>query len=208
MDERLEKILVRVVEDKGWGFKFNKEESYLLLSNSSPEGEDISIEINFENGFDIDYLFEEIESTYNDFDCQDHAVMWYETHGSNGAPTDLEVLMKDAKDIENMYGDLLAVIELIMEKEKGKLELSDIKELINEHDYKYEYERYGSEELDNDIAHALVYEYGLTEDIAVAIINRAKNLFDPDEDDLIDQCASDGEFARECIDMYLEEREG
>lgn len=207
MDKKLEKVLIDVVENEGWGFDFNEEDGYLLLPNSSPEGEDISIEVFFENGFDIDCLFEEICSIYTDFNYQDHAAMWFDTHGSNGAPTDLEVLIEDAKAIEGMYENLMTVIELIAKKEKGELELTEIKELINK--YGYVYEEYGFEELTNDIMHALMYEYDLTENIAEEIVYRVTNIFDPNDKEIfIDECSKDGEFVKKCIEMYLEEKEG
>lgn len=88
---------------------------YVSFESHSPSGEDISFEVGKE-----DYTFEDIFNgvlvAFTDFDVDEHAVFWYETHGKNGAPTDLRTLLIDAQAIKNMYGYLYIQMYSLKEK--------------------------------------------------------------------------------------------
>lgn len=90
-------------------------DDYAFFRGYSPSGEDISFEVGKE-----DYTFEDIFNgvlvTFTDFDVDEHAVFWYETHGKNGAPTDLRTLLNDAQAIKNMYGYLYIQMYSLKEK--------------------------------------------------------------------------------------------
>ena len=78
---------------------------YVYFASQSPCGEDIGFEV-YKEDYTFDDIFEEVMSNFKYFDVEEHAIMWYETHGKSGAPTDLRTLLNDAQAIKNMYGYL------------------------------------------------------------------------------------------------------
>lgn len=78
---------------------------YVNFASHSPCGEDIGFEV-YKEDYTFDDIFDEVMANFKYFDVDEHAVMWYETHGKNGAPTDLRTLFNDAQAIKNMYGYL------------------------------------------------------------------------------------------------------
>ena len=65
-------------------------------------------------------IFDGVLVTFTDFDVDEHAVFWYETHGRSGAPTDLRTLLNDAQAIKNMYGYLYMQMFNLKTKLEGK----------------------------------------------------------------------------------------
>lgn len=105
--EQIKTLITQSMEDIGWGVSWK--DSYVLFNNESPLGEDISFELDYGDHFDentIEDLYNHVFELYFYFNCQDHAVEWYNTNGENGAPTDLEALLEDAQDILKIYRDL------------------------------------------------------------------------------------------------------
>lgn len=78
---------------------------YVYFASKSPCGEDIGFEV-YKEDYTFDDIFEEVMANFKYFDVDEHAMMWYETKGKSGAPTDLRTLLNDAQDIKNMYGYL------------------------------------------------------------------------------------------------------
>lgn len=116
MDEFLEDRIYETAKRCGFTTHFDGEEDYVTFEAHSPLGEDISIEICYDEfPFNEDeyikdkdtYIFKtivrELRVYSTCFDVEDHAVMWWNTHGENGAPTDLHELLDDAKEIKEMY---------------------------------------------------------------------------------------------------------
>ena len=91
---------------------------YVYFASQSPCGEDIGFEV-YKEDYTFDDIFEEVMSNFKYFDVDEHAAMWWETHGKSGAPTDLRTLINDAQAIKNMYGDLyMQIFNLKKELEK------------------------------------------------------------------------------------------
>lgn len=113
MDEFLEDRIYDVAISAGFVTTFHK--YYVSFESHSPSGEDISFEVGKE-----DYTFEDIFNgvlvTFTDFDVDEHAVILYEIHRKNGAPTDLRTLLNDAQAIKNMYGYLYIQMYSLKEK--------------------------------------------------------------------------------------------
>ena len=94
------------------------------LSRHSPLGEEILLDV---NGKTLDELSDSAFQVYDEFDADDHASEIYHAkhHGDENvrrfyasAPDDLGMLLKDARDIDNMYyevGDRLRQASIEME---------------------------------------------------------------------------------------------
>ena len=73
------------------------------LEKYSPAGEDFIVHVSVDNESNADY-WREVLDYEDDFDPDDHAVMWY---GQNrGEPTSLRVLLDDAEAIKEMLEQL------------------------------------------------------------------------------------------------------
>ena len=81
MENLSKEELFKIIEEAGneidWGVKWDNALTYLEFINNSPEGEDISFDLNSE---EINTL-----------------------EGKYGGPTDLRILIDDAEDIKDMY---------------------------------------------------------------------------------------------------------
>ncbi len=97
-------------------FKPQFYEDYVYFIGYSPSGEDISFEVSYEDEGTFEDIFDGVLVTFTDFDVDEHAVMWWETHGKKGAPTDLRTLLTDAQAIKNMYGYLYIQMYSLKEK--------------------------------------------------------------------------------------------
>lgn len=99
MNEELKDRIYEVAISANFVPQFYKD--YVLFEAHSPSGEDISFDVGKKDYAKEDYTFDDIFEgvlvTFTDFDVDEHAVMWYETHGKSGAPTDLRTLLNDAQ---------------------------------------------------------------------------------------------------------------
>lgn len=105
--EQIKALLTQSMEDIGWGVYWK--DGYVTFGNESPLGEDISFELDYGNHFNkstIEDLYNHAFELYFYFNWQDHAVEWYNLNGENGAPTDLDALLEDAKNILKIYKEL------------------------------------------------------------------------------------------------------
>lgn len=100
MSKRLEKALRESLENLGW--RFSHENDYWCLENWSPLGENLIIETNG----DIETFIDEIKSTYDNFDFNEHVRFWVINSNVSGVPQSVEDLLIDAKEIEKMYEQL------------------------------------------------------------------------------------------------------
>ena len=64
---------------------------------------DISFDLNSEEINTLESVVHDLYEYWEDFNAYDHAVMWYQTEGKYGGPTDLRILIDDAEDIKDMY---------------------------------------------------------------------------------------------------------
>lgn len=110
--EQLENFL-EVVSDKTISFSYKVREDYVLIEYSSSLGEDVVYEYN--DITTIDELIEEVRNTWECFDAEEHATMWYECRGKHGAPTSLRDLLNDADEQEH---DLELIYDTMVEERK------------------------------------------------------------------------------------------
>lgn len=108
MDEFLEDRIYDAALEANFVTQFYKD--YVCFNAYSPCGEDICFEVYKEN-YTFDDIFEEVMANFKYFDVDEHAVMWWETHGKKGAPTDLQKLLDDAKEIKKMYKMLYVYLD-------------------------------------------------------------------------------------------------
>lgn len=90
-------------------------DGYPYFEGYSPSGEDISFGV-YKDDYTFDDVFDEVLKYFTDFDVDEHAVILYEIHRKNGAPTDLRTLLNDAQAIKNMYGYLYIQMYSLKEK--------------------------------------------------------------------------------------------
>lgn len=100
MDEFLEDRIYDAAIIADFETTFYKD--YVYFSSQSPCGEDIGFEV-YKEDYTFDDIFEEVMENFKYFDVDEHAIMWYETNGKSGAPTDLRTLLNDAQSIKHMY---------------------------------------------------------------------------------------------------------
>lgn len=103
MDEFLEDRIYDAAKIADFETTFYKD--YVYFASQSPCGEDIGFEV-YKEDYTFDDIFEEVMENFKYFDVDEHAIMWWETHGKSGAPTDFSTLLYDAQAINKMYGDL------------------------------------------------------------------------------------------------------
>ena len=113
MNEELKDRIYEVAISANFVPQFYKD--CVLFQAHSPSGEDISFEV-YKDDYTFDDIFEGVLENFKYFDVDEHAVMWYETHGRSGAPTDLRTLLNDAQAIKNMYGYLYIQMYSLKEK--------------------------------------------------------------------------------------------
>lgn len=93
---------------------------YVDFASHSPCGEDISFEVYYEDDGTFDDIFNEVMENFKYFDVDEHAVFWWETHGKNEAPTDLQKLLNDAQYIKILYGNLCLHLNDLKQELEGK----------------------------------------------------------------------------------------
>lgn len=105
-------LILDKAEKLGWIVR--EYEDCVVFHNYSPEGEDISIDIDYNTGNDLEQaqtIVTELEALLECFNPEEHAVMWY---GQNrGEPNSLKVLIHDAEDIKMMYEDLYKAVSKV-----------------------------------------------------------------------------------------------
>lgn len=96
------KQFIEVCEANDWHVMENSAGDF-DLEKYSPAGEDFIFNVSVEDENNADY-WKEVFDYWNNFDPDDHAVMWY---GQNrGEPTSLRVLLDDAEAIKEMLEQL------------------------------------------------------------------------------------------------------
>lgn len=98
MNKELEDRIYDAAEKALFTTVFGKD--YVRFEAHSLCGEDVSFEVYAD---DFDDILSEVKSNYEFFDIEEHAVMWWHTHGEKGAPKELELLLFDAQSIKHMY---------------------------------------------------------------------------------------------------------
>ena len=118
--EELENFLEEVSK-RTINFGYKVEDDYILIEYMSSLGEDVGYEYN--DITTIDELIDEVYRTWDCFDAEEHATMWYECRGQHGAPTSLRALLEDAdeqeKDLELIYDTMKEVRDELTMKERN-----------------------------------------------------------------------------------------
>ena len=112
-NKELENFLAKAKE-LGWSYILYKEydgRTYAEMEKYSPLGEDFGMIIHFSEENPADTFMNDIKGYYYDFDPEEHAEMWIENRGKNGTPDSIRDLLDDAKDIEEMIGELIQHLE-------------------------------------------------------------------------------------------------
>ena len=99
----MKKVIEKIRTYTDWNIDYDGE--FISLENWSPAGENLIIEFNCNSKKDF---IDEIKSTYENFDVEDHVRMWLNAKrgGTQGVP-DVVTLVDDAREIEKMYKDLM-----------------------------------------------------------------------------------------------------
>lgn len=94
----------KVIEDLGW--RIDVYEDGVELRKASPAGEDFSTSASLDN------LVEDVRSTADDFDVEDHVYMLLDAKrsGLSGVP-DIRTLIEDAEAIQEMLEELADALE-------------------------------------------------------------------------------------------------
>jgi len=94
-----------LMEEKGWRVENNNK--YVEINQFSPKGHDFTIGM---SGIvdDKDFL-NQLEGYYMDYEPAEEALHWVDSEGQgiNGAPGDLDTVVKDLEDAKAMLNDLL-----------------------------------------------------------------------------------------------------
>ena len=112
-NKKLENLLEKV-EELDWNYTLWKEEdgrTYAEMEKYSPLGEDFLMVIDFNEENPVDTFMSDLKNYYLEFDPDEHAEMWIENRGKNGTPDSIRDLLDDAKDIEEMVGELIQYLE-------------------------------------------------------------------------------------------------
>ena len=112
-NEKLENILEKAIE-LDWSYalwKVDDGRTYAEMRKYSPLGEDFGMIIDFSKENPVDTFMNDLQDYYSGFDPEEHAAMWIENRGQNGTPDSIQDLLDDAKDIEDMIGELIQYLE-------------------------------------------------------------------------------------------------
>lgn len=167
MMKELEQKYIDILEENDWSVSSYTDDGRVELQKYSPAGEDFSIIVEVED------FTESVREYANDFDADEHAVMWIEARGKvYGVPDSIRELIDDAEEIQKMLNELADALEgikhikpvimneLVKYIENGELfsyELSDggsgivIADNVEEAEYKVKtaYKRHGGYENEN-----------------------------------------------------------
>ena len=106
---------IEAIENLDWGVsKRNQEEpnqgECYLFTNFSPEGEDISFEVQGKTGDEIALA---VRNEAECFDVDDHVELWVDSRGSYGVPSSISTLVEDAQEIEKMLNELADTLDSV-----------------------------------------------------------------------------------------------
>jgi len=110
----LDKLLDMIEEKLDWRIE-SCEDDYIRLSNHSPEGGEIGIEI--ENCFNVEKLLSGVKEYYNNFDLTENTLVW--VNGTkitaNGCPDNIVDLVNDIVSQKEMIEELVDFISLFVD---------------------------------------------------------------------------------------------
>ena len=95
----------KIAEELGWTFTWDKNNDgtkFIMFSQSSPAGQDFSVELEYKNLGEIE---DKLREYYDNYDPSYEASLWLDSegHGKNGAPYEMI----------DVYNDMVACKEMI-----------------------------------------------------------------------------------------------
>ena len=110
-DEILEDLLESKFSDLGWSFSINHyaNGNEIYISKYSPAGEDFGFEV---KGTTFEEIAEGIKEYADNFDADEHVLLWVEGCGRNGVPS-IRGLIDDANAIQDMLDELVEAVSKI-----------------------------------------------------------------------------------------------
>lgn len=135
----LEKFLEKA-EEFGWDYNIYKEEygrTYVEFHKESSLGEDFSMFIDFKEKNPVDTFMNDLKGYYSCFDPEEHAKMWIKRRRKNETHTSIQDLLDDARDIEEMIGELIQYLEADMDEHERifsgmEMNIGKLKEIIKD----------------------------------------------------------------------------
>ena len=103
-DEELLNRFADIAEELGWQSNWKMDNGSLDIETWSDAGENIVMPLFEEDFRDYRHLTKRLMDEFEDFDPEDHAVMWYGQ--GRGEPSSLRVLLDDADGIAEKLEDL------------------------------------------------------------------------------------------------------
>lgn len=101
----------RIAEASYWGVRWDEDniagEKCVEFSKYSPAGEDFSFAVWY---LHVSEIPEKVMEYYEEFDPEEHVMLWAEHAGRNGVPR-LRELMEDADAIEEMIRELAIALK-------------------------------------------------------------------------------------------------
>lgn len=110
MEQKLEKLITKIGEKKGWSVNFSENGDkyiYVCFQRYSPEGQDFNMSIEIVDN-DPEFFLQNLTDYYEDFNPDKEALQWCdeEGHGRNGAPKRLKDIIIDFEKIEKKIEEL------------------------------------------------------------------------------------------------------
>lgn len=100
----------RIANELDWSVEWYEdveEDTYVEFSKYSPAGEDFFFDVYYTN---VSEIPEKVIEYYEEFDAEEHVVIWAEHAGRNGVPR-LRELIEDADAIEDMIRELAIALK-------------------------------------------------------------------------------------------------
>lgn len=101
----MDKKYLEVINRLDWGYSDIYTDGDIELETWSPAGEDVVFYVNADN------LVHEVRCYANNFDVDDHVLMWAHHLGENGVPNSIQELLDDAEAIQDMLNELADALE-------------------------------------------------------------------------------------------------
>lgn len=134
--KQLEQKYIDILEENDWSISSYTGDGRVELEKYSPAGEDFSICIEVGN------FPESVRECANDFDADEHAVMWIKAKGKvEGIPKSVREIINDAEAIQKMLNELVdALNNLYLSFEDDKEKMNDFyvmskKEFLGSYSY-------------------------------------------------------------------------
>ena len=97
--------------------------AWVCFDGYSPAGENIVVELQYPleefPALTVLDISKDVYREWENFDKDEHVMLWADSRGTNGVPETIRELMDDAEEIENMLRDLNSRMERAAAVERG-----------------------------------------------------------------------------------------